>query len=103
MSFYEQLQKLDWDDIRLSIYAKTATDVERALTKSRLDLDDFQALISPAAEPYLEQMAQRSVQLTRQRFGNTIQFYVRYIFLICALIFVPIVVFRCITRFVAPP
>ncbi|CAM2985091.1 2-iminoacetate synthase ThiH [Moritella viscosa] len=76
MSFYEQLQKLDWDDIRLSIYAKTAADVERALTKERLDLDDFQALISPAAEPYLEQMAQRSVQLTRQRFGNTIQFYV---------------------------
>ena len=24
MSFYEQLQQLDWDDIRLSIYAKTA-------------------------------------------------------------------------------
>jgi len=80
MSFYDQLQQLDWDDIRLSIYSKTAADVERALSKSksksRLDLDDFQALISPAADGYLEQMAQRSQQLTRQRFGNTIQFYV---------------------------
>lgn len=76
MSFFDRLQTLDWDDIRLSIYAKTAVDVERALSKTRLDLDDFQALISPAAEAYLEQMAQRSVQLTRQRFGNTIQFYV---------------------------
>jgi len=76
MSFYEQLQQLDWDDIRLSIYGKTQADVERALSKSKLDLADFQALISPAAEGYLEVMAQRSQQLTRQRFGNTIQFYV---------------------------
>ncbi len=76
MSFYEQLQKMDWDEIRLSVYGKTAGDVERALAKPRCDLDDFQALISPAAEPYLEQMARRSMQLTRQRFGNTIQFYV---------------------------
>ncbi|MDW1987894.1 2-iminoacetate synthase ThiH, partial [Vibrio sp. 811] len=55
MSFYDRFQQLDWDDISMSIYAKTAQDVERALAKPKRDLEDFKALISPAAEPYLEQ------------------------------------------------
>ncbi len=58
--------------------AKTAADVERALDKSReeLTVDDFMALISPAAEPYLEQMAQLSRDYTQMRFGKTISMYV---------------------------
>ena len=85
MSFVDVWQQMDWDDIRLSIYAKTAIDVERALGKSSLDLEDFKALISPAAEPYLEQMAQRSAMLTRQRFGHTMSFYVPlYLSNLCA-------------------
>lgn len=85
MSFSEHFSRMDWDDICLSIYSKTAKDVERALNKSRRDLDDFKALISPAAEPYLESMAQQSALLTRQRFGNTIGFYVPlYLSNLCA-------------------
>lgn len=80
MSFTQQLGNYQWDDIRLSFGSKTAADVERALSRSyqdrRLDLADFMALISPVAESYLEQMAQRSMQLTQQRFGKTIQLYV---------------------------
>lgn len=76
MSFVDVWQQLNWDDIRLSIYAKTAADVERALAKSKRDLEDFKALISPAAEPYLEQMAQQAALLTRQRFGYAIHFYI---------------------------
>ncbi|WP_415224863.1 2-iminoacetate synthase ThiH [Psychromonas sp.] len=76
MSFSEQIKNYQWDDVRLSIYAKNAVDVQRALSKSRLDLEDFKALISPAAEPFLEQMAQKSQQLTLQRFGKTQQFYI---------------------------
>ena len=38
-------------------------------------LEDFKALISPAASPYLEQMAQLSHQLTQKRFGKTIQLF----------------------------
>ena len=38
-------------------------------------LEDFKALISPAALPYLEQMAQLSHQLTQRRFGKTIQLF----------------------------
>ena len=67
MSFVEQFKQLNWDDISMSIYAKTAQDVERALNKPKRDLEDFKALISPAAEAYLEQMAQLSYSaLVRQ-------------------------------------
>ena len=76
MTFSEKIKEYQWDDIRMSIYAKIESDVQRALSKSRLDLEDFKALISPAAEPYLEQMAQKSQQLTLQRFGKTQQFYI---------------------------
>ena len=39
-------------------------------------LEDFKALISPAAAPYLEEMAQLSQAITRKRFGNVIQMYI---------------------------
>ena len=67
----------NWNDIHAGIRKKTAWDVENALSKtSRLNVDDFMALISPAAEPYIEQMAALSRKYTQQRFGKTIQFYV---------------------------
>ena len=76
MTFSEQIKNYQWDDVRLSIYGKTARDVERALGKARLDLEDFKALVSPAAEAFIEQMAQKSQQLTLQRFGKTQQFFI---------------------------
>ncbi|OLQ95727.1 thiamine biosynthesis protein ThiH [Vibrio ponticus] len=85
MSFLQQFNQLNWDDISLSILSKTADDVERALSKSKRDLEDFKALISPAAEPYLEQMAQASLALTRKRFGNTMSLYIPlYLSNLCA-------------------
>lgn len=75
MDFKELFQQTNWDEIKSSIYAKTAADVERALNTSKRNLEDFKALISPAAEPYLEQMAQLSHQLTQKRFGKTIQLF----------------------------
>ncbi len=76
MSFVEVHQGIEWISIQRSIYAKNRQDVERALVKERLDLEDFKALLSPAAEHYLEPLAQRAYQLTRQRFGFTIGMYV---------------------------
>ncbi len=73
--FSEYWQTLDWAHFALSLRAKTAMDVENALQTSNRDLNDFMALISPAAEAYLEPMAQLAQQLTRQRFGNTVGFY----------------------------
>lgn len=77
MKTYQAIfESYNWDDIKESIYQKTSHDVEKALASSKRDLEDFKALISPAASPYLEQMAQLSHQLTQKRFGKTIQMFV---------------------------
>lgn len=47
--FYDELKKYDWDRTTAEIAAKTASDVETALAKEHLDVDDFMALISPFA------------------------------------------------------
>ena len=75
MSFLDTHNELNWDQIRMSIAGKTSAEVEQALASNRLSHEQFLSLISPAAEPYLEAMARKSLQLTRQRFGNTIQLY----------------------------
>ena len=74
--FSDELEKISWDETTKSIYAKTDADVRRALAKDRLTVDDFMALISPAAEPYLEQMALKSRQITLERFGKTISMFI---------------------------
>ena len=59
MSFLEQFNQYRWDDVSESILDKTKADVELALgkEKGRRGLEDFKALISPAAAPFLEEMA----------------------------------------------
>lgn len=84
-TFTDRWRQLEWDDIRLRINGKTAADVERALNAAHLSRDDLMALLSPAAADYLEPMAQRAQKLTRQRFGNTVSFYVPlYLSNLCA-------------------
>jgi 2-iminoacetate synthase len=73
--FRELFETYSWDEVLLSIYAKSTADVERALGKQRRDLEDFKALISPAAVAYLEPMAQLSNRITQKRFGKTVQLY----------------------------
>lgn len=75
-SFRKIFDQQDWTSAKTSIYHKTADDVELALKeKTKRTLEDFKAMISPAAAPYLEAMAQLSHQLTQKRFGKTIQMY----------------------------
>lgn len=73
--FKDTFDKYQWDEVQASIQTKTSKDVEAALVATHRTLEDFKALISPAASPYLEQMAQLSHQLTQKRFGNTIQLF----------------------------
>lgn len=75
MTYLNEFEKYNWEQISTDIYAMTAADVERAIETRTPNLNDFKALISPAAAPYLEQMAQKSHSLTLQRFGKTIQMY----------------------------
>ena len=74
--FSDELLNYNWDETTEAIAAKTAADVELALAKTRLDVDDFMALISPAAAPYLEQMAARSRRFTQERFGRTVSLFI---------------------------
>ena len=74
--FSEYLSQFDWDETTESIHAKTSADVEAALRRPRCTVDDFMALISPAAEPYLEQMAQLSRRYTEKRFGRTVSMFI---------------------------
>ena len=53
----------------------TAADVERALSKDTCNIEDFKALLSPAAEPYLEQMARKAENETKKHFGNTVYIF----------------------------
>ncbi len=74
-TFSEVLGDYDWGATLNSILTKTQADVKIALGKTNRDIEDFKALISPAAKPFLEVMARKSQVLTQKRFGNTIQMY----------------------------
>ena len=57
-------------------YSKyTARDVKAALEHENCTIEDFKALLSPAAEPFLEQMAQRARLETSKHFGNTVYLF----------------------------
>lgn len=53
----------------------TARDVRAALEHETCSVEDFKALLSPAAEPFLEQMAQRARLETSKHFGNTVYLF----------------------------
>lgn len=55
--------------------AYTAADVRRALDSDRRSPEDFAALLSPAAEPFLEEMAEKATLETRKHFGNSIYMF----------------------------
>lgn len=57
-------------------YSKyTARDVEVALQHETCTIEDFKALLSPAAEPFLEQMAVKAQRETEKHFGNTVYLF----------------------------
>lgn len=53
----------------------TDADVRRALLSERCSIEDFKALLSPAAAPYLEEMAAKAKAETGKHFGNTVYFF----------------------------
>ena len=53
----------------------TAKDVRAALEHDTCSIEDFKALLSPAAEPFLERMAQKARVETSKHFGNTVYLF----------------------------
>lgn len=74
--FSEILKNISWQETMHRIYDMNDSDVIKALRKQHLDITDFMALVSPAALPHLEEMAQKSKRLTEQRFGKTISLFI---------------------------
>ena len=74
--FSEEINNLSWEEITRKIYSQTEADVRRALSKEHCTVDDFMALISPAATPYLEEMAVLSKRYTEERFGRTMSLFI---------------------------
>ena len=64
----EQMESYDYEKY-------TAKDVKAALEHEICSIEDFKALLSPAAEPFLEQMARRARLETSRHFGNTVYLF----------------------------
>ncbi len=75
MSFYETLTTLEKYPYENLWKQYTDVDVKRALQKERMDEADLLALLSPAAGPYLEEMAGKAQRITRSNFGQAIQLF----------------------------
>lgn len=75
MDIKEIIAQYSWKEIQDILDRCTEKDVELSFYRGKKSIMDFLNLISPAAEPYLEVMANMSHQITQQRFGKTIQLY----------------------------
>ena len=80
MEFQPGMQQIDSDIFDRVIAARkayqpeqyTARQVKAALQKEELSFEDFAALLSPAAQPFLEQMARRAKTEREKHFGNNV-------------------------------
>ncbi len=74
--FRDLLTEWPPEQVQSLIRSRTDRDVAAALGASgRFDPNHLAALVSPAAVPFLEPLAQLSAQWTRQRFGHAVQFF----------------------------
>jgi 2-iminoacetate synthase len=75
VSFSSVFDKLPIQECVQRSLQASADAVRKTVSKARLKLEDFPALISPAAAAHLETLCQRSQTLTQQRFGKVIRFF----------------------------
>ncbi|MCW7754960.1 2-iminoacetate synthase ThiH [Desulfobotulus sp. H1] len=75
MGFYDLLASYEKEDIQKITVSFSQRDVWRALSRENCGSEDFLALLSPAARPFLEQMAVKARDLTTRHFGRTIQLF----------------------------
>ncbi len=73
--FEATLDARPWEEVAARIAACSAREVKAALARDRARLEDLLPLLSPAAKPYLEEMACKAHGITRRRFGRVIQMY----------------------------
>ena len=80
MTYFPDMEQIH-SDVREKVMAEVEVydpaaykpqDVRRALLRRERDIEDLKALLSPAAAPFLEEMAQKAHDLTSLHFGNTV-------------------------------
>ena len=83
MEYFPDMERIT-SDVRGKVVAQmeaydesryTAVDVRRALDHERCSIEHFKALLSRAAAPFLEEMAQRARRETSRHFGNTVYLF----------------------------
>lgn len=79
--FADEIGNFDWNETIRIVENATEADVRRVLAKARRNVkpltpEEFAILISPTADPFLEEMAQLSRHFTLERFGKTISMYI---------------------------
>lgn len=83
MEYFPDMEQID-SPVRARVIAAmeaydyasyTAADVRRALNHDSCTVEDFKALLSPAAQPFLEEMAARARLETSRHFGNTVYLF----------------------------
>jgi len=72
MSFYGEIGRWSWEAVGEAIQSGSREAAARALAAPHLDAEGLMSLLSPAAAPLLEEMAQRAHRLTLQRFGRVV-------------------------------
>ena len=80
MTFFEEIWHYDWKEIQDQVALRTPEDVRQALTlgmtdPGATDMDRFISLVSPAADEFIEEIAQQAQLITEQRFGRTVGLY----------------------------
>jgi 2-iminoacetate synthase len=75
MSFATEFDRLPLAALVRRSLDATPAAVRESLGKSKLGLNDFARLISPAGAEFLEALGRRSQQLTQQRFGKVIRLF----------------------------
>ncbi|TGK00883.1 2-iminoacetate synthase ThiH [Leptospira semungkisensis] len=77
--YTELFDLVSFSEARERVLYKTSRDVRSALDRSHsgkhLSFDEYLSLISPSADPYLEEIAELTLEWTKRRFGNTILLY----------------------------
>jgi 2-iminoacetate synthase len=75
VSFVAEFNSLSPEQFVRRSLAATPADVRNSLAKGKLSLNDFAALISPAASGFLTELSGRSRQLTLRRFGKVVRLF----------------------------
>lgn len=83
MAYQQDMEVID-SDIMEEVLKRTSAckfesytdrDVRQTLRKERLSINDYEVILSPAAQPYLEELAKKSQQETKRYFGNSVSLF----------------------------